>query len=130
MRLSLRIRTVGSASKIFTMMSIVEVQNAPKILMNTTFNTSFYYQCLPNGIMRLTVVPKGPSSNLGEGCGSPVVKISDHGRHVMSSSLVPLKPSLVKQRCTLYLSRAETSSCWCGAVVRRGDASSGIVHVT
>ncbi|GFW82332.1 uncharacterized protein TNCV_3818131 [Trichonephila clavipes] len=28
------------------------------------------------------------------------------------------------------LSRAETSSCWCGVVVRRGGASSGVVHVT
>ncbi|GFX22093.1 hypothetical protein TNCV_3054491 [Trichonephila clavipes] len=26
-----------------------------------------------------------------EGCGGPVVKVSDHGRHVMSSSPVPLK---------------------------------------
>ncbi|GFT95928.1 hypothetical protein TNCV_312551 [Trichonephila clavipes] len=25
------------------------------------------------------------------GCGSPVVKVSDHGRHVMSWSPVPLK---------------------------------------
>ncbi|GFW46800.1 hypothetical protein TNCV_2981561 [Trichonephila clavipes] len=25
------------------------------------------------------------------GCGSPVVKVSDHGRHVMSSNPVPLK---------------------------------------
>ncbi|GFW18014.1 hypothetical protein TNCV_2281181 [Trichonephila clavipes] len=26
-----------------------------------------------------------------QGCGSPVVKVSDHGRHVMSSSPVPLR---------------------------------------
>ncbi|GFS76183.1 DUF1758 domain-containing protein [Trichonephila clavipes] len=36
----------------------------------------------------------------------------------------------VGQRCTLNLSRAETSSRWCGVVVRRGGASSGVVHVT
>ncbi|GFW04371.1 uncharacterized protein TNCV_877431 [Trichonephila clavipes] len=47
------------------------------------------------------------------GCGSPVVKVSDHGRHVMSSSPVPLKTRRVGERCTLNLSRAETSSCWC-----------------
>ncbi|GFU89133.1 uncharacterized protein TNCV_2895811 [Trichonephila clavipes] len=44
------------------------------------------------------------------GCGSPVVKISAHGRHVMSSSPVPLKTHRVEQRCTLNLSRAQTSS--------------------
>ncbi|GFW52153.1 uncharacterized protein TNCV_2426001 [Trichonephila clavipes] len=54
------------------------------------------------------------------GCGSPVVKVSKHGRHVMSSIPVPLKTRRVGQRCTLNLSRAETSSRWCGVVVRRG----------
>ncbi|GFU60241.1 uncharacterized protein TNCV_4249421 [Trichonephila clavipes] len=56
-----------------------------------------------------------------QGCGSPVVKISDHGRHVMSSSPLPLKTRRVRQRCMLNLSRAETSSRWCGVVVRRGS---------
>ncbi|GFX37741.1 hypothetical protein TNCV_3115921 [Trichonephila clavipes] len=41
-------------------------------------------------------------------CGSPVVKVSDHGRHVMSSSPVPLKTRSVGQQCPLNLSRAET----------------------
>ncbi|GFX65402.1 uncharacterized protein TNCV_4475221 [Trichonephila clavipes] len=49
---------------------------------------------------------------------------------VMSSSLVPLKTRRVGQRCTLNLSRAEMSSRWCGVVVRRRGASSGVVHVT
>ncbi|GFV69051.1 uncharacterized protein TNCV_2928801 [Trichonephila clavipes] len=66
---------------------------------------------------------------LRNGCGSPVVKIADHGSHVMSSSLVPLKPRRVEQRCTLNLSRAKTSFRWCGVVVGRGGASSGVVHV-
>ncbi|GFW34665.1 hypothetical protein TNCV_952931 [Trichonephila clavipes] len=48
------------------------------------------------------------------GCGSPVVRVSDYGRYVMSSSSVPLKTHRVGQRCTLNLSRAETSSRWCG----------------
>ncbi|GFV94709.1 uncharacterized protein TNCV_3864321 [Trichonephila clavipes] len=48
---------------------------------------------------------------------------------VTSSSPVPLKTRRVGQRCTLNLSRAETSSRWCGVVVRRGGASSGVVHV-
>ncbi|GFY26415.1 uncharacterized protein TNCV_26121 [Trichonephila clavipes] len=49
---------------------------------------------------------------------------------VTSSSPVLLKTRRVGQRCTLNLSRAETSSHWCGGVVRRGGASSGVVHVT
>ncbi|GFT81115.1 uncharacterized protein TNCV_955041 [Trichonephila clavipes] len=38
----------------------------------------------------------------------------------MSSIPVPLKTRRVGQRCTLNLSRAETSSRWCGVVVREG----------
>ncbi|GFW04486.1 uncharacterized protein TNCV_878551 [Trichonephila clavipes] len=49
---------------------------------------------------------------------------------VTSSSPVPLKTRRVGQRCTQKLSRAETSSRWCGVVVRRGGASSAVVHVT
>ncbi|GFT06141.1 uncharacterized protein TNCV_1595541 [Trichonephila clavipes] len=47
-----------------------------------------------------------------------------------SSSPVPLETRRVGQRCTLNLSGAETSSHWYGVVVRRGGASSGVVHVT
>ncbi|GFV61709.1 uncharacterized protein TNCV_188671 [Trichonephila clavipes] len=63
---------------------------------------------------------KGYYPITAQGCGSPVVKVSNHGRHVMSSIQVPLKTRRVGQRCTLNLSRAETSSRWCGVVVRRG----------
>ncbi|GFW41284.1 uncharacterized protein TNCV_1002771 [Trichonephila clavipes] len=49
---------------------------------------------------------------------------------VTCSSPVSLKTGRVGQRCTLNLSRAEMSSRWCGVVVRRGGASSGVVHVT
>ncbi|GFT52186.1 uncharacterized protein TNCV_2530551 [Trichonephila clavipes] len=62
--------------------------------------------------------------------GSPVVKVSNLAWLVTSSSPVPLKTRRVGQRCTLNLSRAETSSRWCGVVVRRGGVSSGVVHVT
>ncbi|GFU68264.1 uncharacterized protein TNCV_1717051 [Trichonephila clavipes] len=48
-----------------------------------------------------------------------MVKVSDHGRHVISSSPVPLKTCRVGQRCTLNLSTAETPSRWCGVIVRR-----------
>ncbi|GFU88627.1 probable RNA-directed DNA polymerase from transposon BS [Trichonephila clavipes] len=69
-------------------------------------------------------------NSLIQGCGSPVDRVSTHGRYVMSSSPVPLKTHRVGQRCTLNLPRAETSSRWCGVVVRRGGASSDVVHVT
>ncbi|GFY16563.1 uncharacterized protein TNCV_735901 [Trichonephila clavipes] len=43
---------------------------------------------------------------------------------ITSSSPVPLKSRRVGQRCTLNLSRAETSSRRCDMVVRRGGARS------
>ncbi|PRD25835.1 UNVERIFIED_CONTAM: hypothetical protein NCL1_39753 [Trichonephila clavipes] len=55
-----------------------------------------------------------------KGCGSPMDKVTDHGRHVTCSSPVPLKTRRVGERCTLNLPRAQTSSSWCGVVVRRG----------
>ncbi|GFV22724.1 uncharacterized protein TNCV_1489811 [Trichonephila clavipes] len=67
---------------------------------------------------------------------SKVAAVAEWYRHrivagfVTSSIPVPLKTRRVGQRCTLNLSRAETSSRWCGVVVRRGGASSGVVHVT
>ncbi|GFX70682.1 hypothetical protein TNCV_3307301 [Trichonephila clavipes] len=47
----------------------------------------------------------------------------------MSSSLVPLKTHRVGQRCTLNLSRTETSSRWCGAIVKSGISRSDIILV-
>ncbi|GFY16378.1 uncharacterized protein TNCV_2350221 [Trichonephila clavipes] len=64
------------------------------------------------------------------GCGILVVKVSDHRRHATSSSPVPLNSRHVGKRFTLNMSRAETSSRWCGVVVRREGANSGVVHVT
>ncbi|GFV55406.1 hypothetical protein TNCV_146791 [Trichonephila clavipes] len=71
-----------------------------------------------------------PMSQKGsEGCCSPVVRLSGHGRHVMSSSPVPLKTRRVGEQCSLNMSRAQTSFHWFGVVVRRGGASSGVVLV-
>ncbi|GFY02739.1 uncharacterized protein TNCV_3506191 [Trichonephila clavipes] len=61
------------------------------------------------------LVCRGRSEPSLQGCGSRVVKVSDHGKPVMNSSPVPLKTHRVGQRCTLNLSRAETSSRWCGS---------------
>ncbi|GFX50593.1 uncharacterized protein TNCV_2721801 [Trichonephila clavipes] len=73
------------------------------------------------------VLPRGgPGAHIFPCCfpqkrgrGSLVIKVSDHGRHDMSSSPVPLKTRRVGQRWSLNLSRAETSFRWCGVVVRR-----------
>ncbi|GFX37163.1 uncharacterized protein TNCV_199141 [Trichonephila clavipes] len=54
------------------------------------------------------------------GHGNLVVKVSDRGWRVMSSSRVPLKTRRVGERCPLNLLRAVTSSRWCGVVVRKG----------
>ncbi|GFX76926.1 uncharacterized protein TNCV_2257891 [Trichonephila clavipes] len=54
----------------------------------------------------------------------------DRGLPCQEFEPVPLKTRRVGQRCALNLSRAETSFRWCGVVVRRGGASSGVVHVT
>ncbi|GFU99216.1 uncharacterized protein TNCV_2963091, partial [Trichonephila clavipes] len=75
-------------------------------------------KCWFNGLFDFSIASKAPSD-----CGSPVVRVSDHGRYVISSSPVPLKTLRVGQRCTLNLSRAETFSPWCGVVVRRGCAA-------
>ncbi|GFW31494.1 uncharacterized protein TNCV_1288411 [Trichonephila clavipes] len=65
-------------------------------------------------------------------CGrsSLVVKVSDRGWLVTSSSPVPLKIRRVVERCTLNLSRDQTSSHWCSVVVRREGTSSGGILVT
>ncbi|GFT97482.1 uncharacterized protein TNCV_386641 [Trichonephila clavipes] len=77
-----------------------------------------------------TLNAESGKSLLAEGCSSPVVNELDHGRHVMSSSPVSLKTRRERQRCTLNLSIAETSSGWCGVVVKRSSSSSGFAHVT
>ncbi|GFV92063.1 hypothetical protein TNCV_1894991 [Trichonephila clavipes] len=76
------------------------------------------------------LAPPSPNYHTTEGCGSPVFKVSDHDRHVMSLSPVPLKTRHVGQRFTFNLSRAQTFSRSCGVVVIRSGASSGVVLVT
>ncbi|GFT46563.1 uncharacterized protein TNCV_3184211 [Trichonephila clavipes] len=49
---------------------------------------------------------------------------------VTSSSPVPLKTRRVEERCTLHLSRAQTSSCWSGIIVKRGQVKYHPRHLT
>ncbi|GFW70233.1 uncharacterized protein TNCV_3337511 [Trichonephila clavipes] len=66
------------------------------------------------------------------GCGSPVVKVSDRSKHIMSSSPEPLKTRRVGQRCTLNLSRAQSPPVgvvWLlGEGVRAQVSSSSLDH--
>ncbi|GFY16632.1 hypothetical protein TNCV_2787581 [Trichonephila clavipes] len=68
--------------------------------------------------------------SLISGHGSRVVKVVIVEGFATSSSPVPLKTRRVGQRCTSNMSRAETASRWCDVVVRRGGASSGLIHIT
>ncbi|GFW62699.1 uncharacterized protein TNCV_2624621 [Trichonephila clavipes] len=67
-------------------------------------------RCMPSALIHSTA---------SYGHGSRVVKVSDRGWFVTSSSPVPLKTHRVGEQCTLNLSRAQTSCRWCGVVVRR-----------
>ncbi|GFU63525.1 hypothetical protein TNCV_1000761 [Trichonephila clavipes] len=64
------------------------------------------------------------------GHGSLVVKVSDCSWLVTSSSPVPLETRRVGERGVSNLTRVQTFFRWCGVVVRRGDASLGVVLVT
>ncbi|GFT51579.1 hypothetical protein TNCV_3705471 [Trichonephila clavipes] len=63
------------------------------------------------------------SSNRTRVCGSPVVKVPDHGRHVVNSAIID--PPWDSD--ALNLSRAETFSRWRGVVVRKKGANSGVI---
>ncbi|GFU37250.1 hypothetical protein TNCV_4272501 [Trichonephila clavipes] len=65
----------------------------------------------------ISLVPASGFSNVLKGCGSPVVKVSDHG--LPCHEFEPQKTRRVGAQCPLNLSRAQTSSRWCGVVVRR-----------
>ncbi|GFV17121.1 hypothetical protein TNCV_3632841 [Trichonephila clavipes] len=54
------------------------------------------------------------------GCGSPVVKISVHGRHVTSAEASTTKDPPCRAAMHVNLSRVEMSFRWCGMIVRRG----------
>ncbi|GFW67261.1 hypothetical protein TNCV_2698711 [Trichonephila clavipes] len=49
---------------------------------------------------------------------------------VTSSSQVPLKTHRVEERCTLNMSRAQTSSYWSGVLVKRGQLKYRPHHLT
>ncbi|GFV35993.1 uncharacterized protein TNCV_2867511 [Trichonephila clavipes] len=76
------------------------------------------------GSLQVIVMDSWPELSSHGFTPSCVVKVSDHCRHVMSLSPVPLNTRRVGERCMLNLSKAQTSSRWCSVVEERG-ASSG-----
>ncbi|GFV72150.1 hypothetical protein TNCV_2460821 [Trichonephila clavipes] len=65
-----------------------------------------------------------------ESCGSPVVKVLDRGLPCHEFEPRATKVPPCRAAIHVNLLRAETSSRWCGVVVRRGGASSSVVPVT
>ncbi|GFX74574.1 hypothetical protein TNCV_1157911 [Trichonephila clavipes] len=80
--------------------------------------------------LQISVGPQERVSLFSAGRGSRVVKVSDRSWLVMSLSPVTLRNHRIGERYMLNLSKAQTSSRWCGVVVRRGGASSSVVLVT
>ncbi|GFW60115.1 uncharacterized protein TNCV_1389281 [Trichonephila clavipes] len=84
-----------------------------------------------NGVRHVTPVEVTSPQLVGRE-QKPVAAVAEWYRYrivaclVTSSSPVPLKTRSVGQRWTLNLSRAETSSCWCGVGVRRGEVSAQV----
>ncbi|GFU94601.1 hypothetical protein TNCV_2983951 [Trichonephila clavipes] len=76
--------------------------------------------CAKTGIRIFNTCPS-QGHRTHSGCGNlgirSMVKNLDRGWFFMSSSPVPLRTRGVEERCTLKLSRAQTSSRWCGVVV-------------
>ncbi|GFV54461.1 uncharacterized protein TNCV_2865451 [Trichonephila clavipes] len=80
---------------------------------------SAYDQSTPAGVEPATLdLHSGHATSSDH--GSLVVKVSDRGSLVTSSSPVSLKTRHLGEQCTLNLSRAQTFSRWCGVIVRRG----------
>ncbi|GFW75786.1 transposable element Tc1 transposase [Trichonephila clavipes] len=61
--------------------------------------------------------------NTSNGSGSQVVEVSDHAWPCHEFEPSTTKTRRVGQRCTLNLSRAETSSCWCGVIGQKQGRS-------
>ncbi|GFY07285.1 uncharacterized protein TNCV_5084721 [Trichonephila clavipes] len=126
----IRHRRTGPSPGVTIRDAIGYASRSPLVRIDSTLNSARYIS--GHTVERRELLQKMSrlSETINGDRGSPVVKVSDHDRHVRSSSPVPLKTHRVAARCTLILSRAQTSSHWCSVVVRRGDANSGVVLVT
>ncbi|GFV99075.1 uncharacterized protein TNCV_1510531 [Trichonephila clavipes] len=94
--------------------------NVPKELKNS-INFKYEVISVPQGSVHLV---KKTQERKSSTCDLLITK------GVTSSSPVPLKTSRVGKRCTLNLSRAQTSSCWSGEVVKRGQLKYRPRHLT
>ncbi|GFV20980.1 hypothetical protein TNCV_2280241 [Trichonephila clavipes] len=82
-----------------------------KCFLKNSINLKYEAISVPQGSVRLV---KKTQERKSSTCYLLITK------GVTSSSPVPLKTRRVGERCTLNLSRAQTSSCWSGVVVKRG----------
>ncbi|GFY15669.1 hypothetical protein TNCV_1283171 [Trichonephila clavipes] len=60
------------------------------------------------------------------GCGSPVVKVSDHARHVMSSSPIPLNTRRVGSPASAEILERKPPDKRASSIHRTGVRASGI----
>ncbi|GFT99498.1 hypothetical protein TNCV_3239451 [Trichonephila clavipes] len=91
-----------------------------QMLSKTSINLKYEAISVPQGSVHLV---KKTQERKSSTCYLLIIK------GVTSSSPVLLKTRHVEERCTLNLSRAQTSSCWSGVVVKRGQFKRPLVGV-
>ncbi|GFX22157.1 uncharacterized protein TNCV_364681 [Trichonephila clavipes] len=92
-----------------------------KCFLKNSINLKYEARSVPQGSVRLV---KKTQERKSSTCYLLITK------GVTSSSPVQLKTRRVEERCTLNLSRAQTSSCWGGVVVKRGQLKYRPRHFT
>ncbi|GFU54124.1 hypothetical protein TNCV_109491 [Trichonephila clavipes] len=103
-------------------------RTAKTIIIKFVLHASFVESESAKNAVNELFMRERPTNILGR--GSREVQVSDRGLPCHEFEPSTTKTRRVGQRCTLNLSRGETSSRWCGVEVRRGGASPGVVHVT
>ncbi|GFX21412.1 uncharacterized protein TNCV_677621 [Trichonephila clavipes] len=102
-------------------MNIKRKENFPMLPKENSINLIYEAISVPQGSVHLV---KKTQERKSSTCYLLITK------GVTSSSPVPLKILRVGKRCTLNLSRAQTSSCWSGVVVKRGQLKYRPRHLT
>ncbi|GFW57872.1 uncharacterized protein TNCV_1334811 [Trichonephila clavipes] len=102
-------------------MNMKRKENFPMLPKENSINLIYEAISVPQGSVHLVKKTQDRKSST---CYLLITK------GVTSSSPVPLKILRVGERCTLNLSRAQTSSCWSGVVVKRGQLKYRPCHLT
>ncbi|GFX12777.1 uncharacterized protein TNCV_3437511 [Trichonephila clavipes] len=96
-------------------------RNIFKYFLKNSINLKYEAINVPQGSVRLV---KNTQERKSSTCYLLITK------GVTSSSPVPLKTRRVGERCTLNLSRVQTTFRWCGVVVKRGQLKYRHRHLT